>query len=321
MIISIPKLLSTVRKEIRSRHLSYRTEKVYLDWVYRYITFYDKTPPENLKEKDVSVFLSFQAVKKQVSKSTQNQALYAILFLYNYVLKNPLGNLEYVKAARTGKLPEVFSRDEIKNILVTVKEEKQLIISLLYGCGLTLKECLSLRIRDLNLVKNEIIIRGYKTGNDRKIPLPQKLREPLRNRIEIVKYKFLHLSLKKFCGVTIPDSAGKIPVNSHLTFQWFYLFPSGKPRKDPQTHTPGLHHRSDTFVQKSIREALSKAGIKKNASCQTFRHSYAVHLLDEGYDLQNLKELLGYRNIRSAVKYKRISTLNRTAFKSPLDNL
>jgi integron integrase len=318
-MLAVPKLLAKVRQEIRSKHLSYRTEKAYLDWIYRYFTFHDKKDPEQLNEKDITTFLSFHAVKKQVAASTQHQALYAILFLYRHVLKQSLRKIEFIKSQSKNYSPEILSRDEIKLILEKLKGEKWLMVSLLYGCGLSLNECLSLRIKDIDFDKEEIAIHDSRGEQRRIVALPKNLKNVLQKRMESLKYKYMLRSLKDCQNVYIPPGLEKLYPEASRTFQWFFLFPASEPTKDRQTKHIRWHHRSDTYIQKSIKKSLISTGINKHVSCQTFRHSYAIHLLEEGYDIRAVQQWLGHKNIRNTMVYRRLIHRKIVSPKSPLD--
>ena len=321
MTLSESKLFVQVRKEIRSRKLSYRTEKAYLDWIYRYFVFNNKINPSEMNPQHLATFLSFLAVKKQVSSSTQNQAFHALMFLYRYVLQSPPGKIRYIKVRQSTYFPKVFTRDEVKLILGKLKGEKWLIASLLYGCGLSLNECLSLRIQDIDLLNDEIIITDHSSDNLRTLALPKNLKEVLRKRIELLKYNFMLTGLRNFCGVSMPVSWSKAIPDASKTFEWYYLFPAKKPSKDRQTGKLRVHHRSEPFIQKTIRKCLKSCGIMKKASCHTFRHSYAIHLLESGYDIRVVQQLLGHKNIRNTMVYSRIMNQGKVIPKSPLDSL
>ena len=321
MTDSLPKLMTLVRKEIRNSNLSYRTEKVYLDWIYRYYSFYSKTPLNKLSEKDAAVFLSFLAIKKQVSSSTQNQALHALRFLFRNVLKQNLTGIEYIKSGKKVNIPRVFSKEKIGMILGKLSGEKYLIASLLYGCGLSLNECLSLRIKDISFEKKGISITNDRGKKERILPLPDTLHQVLKKRIETLKYKYFSLSLKNFPGVTIPEYLENKHPHAHKSFPWFYLFPSQRPVKIKRIGQLRLHHRSDTFVRKTLKALFLSSGIGKDASCRTLRHSFAVHLLKDGIDIHTVQKLLGHKNVKSTLIYKHILKQEHSEIKSPLDHL
>jgi integron integrase len=315
------KILALSRKEIRAQHLSYRTEKAYLDWIYRFFSFHGKKEPVELNEQDISTFLSFHAVNKQVSASTQNQARYALQFLYRNVLKREVDRIKFIRVEPSVSLPEVLTQEEVRAILGRLKGEKWLMAALLYGCGLSLNECLSLRIRDIDMEKEEIIIHSGIEHESRRMAIPRVLKEPMRKRLEALKYRYLTLYLKNYCGVVVPYPVEKKDPEASRSFQWFFIFPSLEPVKDRRTGKTRIHHRSDSYIQKAVRKSLGASGIDKQASCQNFRHSYAVHLLEEGYDIRVIQHLLGHKNIRSTMIYKQVMNRNRIVPKSPLDLL
>lgn len=319
--MSAPKIMVVARKEIRNRRLSEHTEKAYLDWIYRFLIFHHTLNQEQLTDKEISTFLSYQAVSRQSPSSTQNQALHAILFLYRYVFKRTVSRIRFIRFKKTQDFPIVFTREEIRQILNHLAGEKRLIISLLYGCGLSLSECLSLRINDIDIGNNLLHIRNFRTGENREQGIPHKLRDELISRVETLRYRFMHLSINAYCGVSLPEPVQKASPEVGKLFSWFYLFPTLKPVRPVGKKRECFHHRSETYVQKAVRKALKEAGIKKNASCRSFRHSFAVHLLKEGRGINDIQKLLGHKNIRNTLIYKHFLSSQSPVPESPLDNL
>ncbi|MDP1620738.1 MAG: integron integrase [Bacteroidales bacterium] len=309
------------RQEIRNRRLSEHTEKAYLDWMYRFLTFHHTLLPDELTEKEIGTFLSFQAVSKQAPSSTQNLALHAVLFLYRHVFKRTAKKIRFIRVKRTTGNLTVFSREEIRQLLLQLTGEKKLIISLLYGCGLNLNECLSLRIQDVDFEDNILFIRKTSTEETRTLRIPDKLREEMISRVEALRYRFMHLSIHGYCGVSIPESVKNSQPEAEKSFSWFFLFPTMKPVRLVGKGSERFHHRSETYVQKALRNVLKKAGIKKKASCRSLRHSYAVHLLKEGRDIYDVQKLLGHKNIRNTLVYKQFIKTQSGVPDSPLDNL
>jgi integron integrase len=320
-ITSIPKILVISRREIRISHLSVQTEKAYLDWIFRFLMFHDIQKHTELTEKEVNIFLSFLAVRKQASSSTQNQALHAILFLYRKVFNINVSHINYIRVKKSHNLPNVFTLDEIRKILDHLSGEKKLIVSLLYGCGLNLNECLSLRIQDVNLDLNILHIRNYRTQKTRELFIQNKLREEFKLRIEALRYRHMRLSINKNCGVTVPGTILKTAPETCQDFSWFYLFPGVKPVKKNKNGTEIYHHRSETYIQKAVRKILKNHLLSKSASCRSFRHSFATHLLKEGIDIYDLQKLLGHKNIRNTLTYKLILQSQSQISGSPLDSL
>jgi len=294
------KFLDHVREVIRTNHFSYSTEKTYIGWIYRFIIFHNKRHPEDMCGKEIAEFLTYLAVERKVSASTQNQALNALVFLHKKVLKIPLDDFDF-KHARIGKrLPVVFSRDEAQNVLSNLHGEFHLMASLLYGSGLRLSECLKLRIKDIDLNLNEIIVRAGKGDNDRRTILPRLLIPQLKRQIEKAKIKLEeNLLVKEFAGASIPEALERKYSNAPKELGWQYIFPSRKPAIDPRSGKLKQHCRHESFLQKAVKNAIRKSQITKNASCHTFRHSFAAHLLEDGYDIRTVQELLGHKDVRT----------------------
>jgi len=321
LLLSVPRTLVSVRKEIRCCNLSVHTEKAYLDWIYRFLTFSAPANRTELSEVDISSFLSFLAVRKQASGATQKQALHAILFLFRKILCVPVNHVSYIRFRKEHDVPDIFTRDEVKKIIQLLPGEKKLIVSLLYGCGLTLNECLSLRIRDIDTELNILRIRNFRCGKNREVFIPFRLREELNARIETLRYRFMQLSLNSCHRVTLPAEIAAYTPEAARQFEWFYLFPNPKHPEGPGRDRTVLHHRSETFIQKPVRKVLKQCGINKKCSCRTFRHSFAAHLLREGTDIYEIQRLLGHKNIRNTMIYKNILNARARISASPLDDL
>ena len=318
---SIPRILVTSRQEIRNSHLSAHTEKAYLDWIFRFLTFQDVQDLNDLTEKEINIFLSFLAVRKQTASATQNQAYHAILFLYRNVLKIRVNHVNFIHVKKRRELPRVFSADEIRKILDNLSGEKKLIVSMLYGCGLNLIECLSLRVRDIDFELNIIHVRNHRTRKARELFIPNKLRGELQSRVDMLHYRYMHLLLTRDYGVTVPGPVMESSPEKCQLFSWFYLFPAVKPLRKSKNGLILYHHRSETFVQKSVRKILKEQMIGANHSCRSFRHSYAIHLLKQGIDIYELQKLLGHENIRNTLTYRSTLKLQSQISGSPLDNL
>jgi integron integrase len=313
--------LEQVRKVIRTSQFSYNTEKSYVGWIYRYIVFNGKRHPLDMGNKEVEAFLTYLAVERKVSASTQNQALNALVFLYKKVLKSPLEDVEF-ENARTGKrIPVVFSQREVKQVLSKLHGEYRLMASLLYGAGIRLSECLNLRIKDIDFELYELVIRGGKGNTDRRTILPVLLEPQLRIQMEKVRIRLKeNLLLSGFRGASMPEALERKYQGAPKELKWQYLFPSRKPALDPFTGSLRQHSRHESYLQKAVKSAISKAKINKNASCHTFRHSFATHLLEDGYDIRTVQELMGHKNVNTTMIYTHV--LNRSKFnvRSPLDH-
>lgn len=314
------KLLDDVRNLMRVRHYSYETEKIYIYWIKQYIYFHDIRHPAEMSAIEVEAFLTHLAVEKNVTASTQNQALFAILFLYREVLKINLPWLkEFTPAKKSERIPVVLTKGEIKIILDQLKETNWLIAALLYGSGLRLIEALRLRVKDLDFGFRQIIVRDGKGGNDRFTVMPTKLIEPLQKQIEKVK-KLHDRDLQSGLGrVEMPFALAKKYPNAESEFCWQYVFPSKSLSKNPRTEAIGRHHVSPASLQKPFKEILRKSRIPKNASPHTLRHSFATHLLQDGYDIRTIQELLGHKELTTTMIYTHVLNQHRLGVRSPVD--
>jgi len=316
------KLLDQVRDAVRVRHLSYRTEQAYVDWIRKFILFHSKRHPNEMDETYVSEFLTYLAVKKKVAASTQNQALSAILFLYRDVLKKELGWLNDVeRAKRPARLPVVFSKQEVKDILLRLEGAKWLMTNLLYGSGLRLMECIRLRVKDLDFDYEQIVVRDGKGQKDRVTMLPDSLKEPLKRHFE--KVKALHEADLKagFGRVYLPFALKRKYPNADRDWGWQYVFPATKRSQDPRSGIAMRHHIDESVLQRAVKAAIRFAGITKHGSCHTFRHSFATHLLEDGYDIRTVQELLGHKDVSTTMIYTHVLNKGGKAVRSPLDTI
>jgi integron integrase len=318
-----PRLLDRLRAAVRARHYSLRTEEAYVAWVRRYVVFHGKRHPDELGEAEINAFLSDLAVTRKVSASTQNQALSALLFLYRDVLGRTVDSLgDVVRARRPARLPVVLTAAEVKAVLSRLEDEPRLVATLLYGSGMRLMEALRLRVKDVDFALNQILVRDGKGQKDRRTMLPASLAEPLR--LHLAHVKSLHdADLRSHLGETwLPDAlAQKYPAASRQ-WAWQYVFPAPGLSTDPRTGKTGRHHLHESTVQKAVKEAVRKSGIAKLASCHTLRHSFATHLLEGGYDIRTIQELLGHRDVGTTMIYTHV--LNQAGgrgVRSPLDAL
>jgi len=314
------KFLDHVREVIRTNHFSYSTEKTYVSWIYRYIAFHNKRHPNEMGGKEISEFLTNLAVERKVSASTQNQALNALVFLYKKVLKIPLDNFGF-KPTRIGKrLPVVLGRDETQKLISNLEGEFHLMASILYGSGLRLSECLNLRVKDIDFNLKEITVRGGKGDNDRRAILPGLLVPQLNRQIEKARLKLVdNMLLPGFRGASMPEALESKYPNAPLELAWQYIFPARKPAIDLCSGRMKQHYRHESFLQKAVKAAVRKSQITKNASCHTFRHSFATHLLEDGYDIRIVQELLGHKDVRTTMIYTHVLNRNKYNVRSPLD--
>jgi integron integrase len=290
-----PKLLDQVRQAIRTRHYSYRTEKAYVHWIKCFIFFHNKRHPAEMGEKEIAQFLSGLASDGHVSASTQNQALNALLFLYKGILERKIGLIHgVVRANRPKKIPVVLTQEEVKRILDCLEDTPWLMAMLLYGAGLRLLECCHLRVKDIDFARNQIVVRAGKGNKDRYTMLPALMMEPLRKHLQAVKQQHEE-DLKKGLGrVALPDAQERKYPNAGKEWGWQWVFPATSHYVDRVTGERRRHHLHETVLQKAFKEARIKAGVLKPAGCHTLRHSFATHLLEDGYDIRTVQELLGH---------------------------
>jgi integron integrase len=317
-----PRLLDQVRGKIRLKHYSIRTEQSYLDWIKRYIIFHDKQHPASLGAPEVEAFLTHLAVKRRVAASTQNQAKSALLFLYRDVLNNELPWLDNVEKAKTPqRLPVVLTRAEVQALLTCLEGTDWLMGSLLYGAGLRLMECVRLRIKDVDLERKEILVRDGKGNKDRVTMLPLALVQPMKQQIARVRQQHT-LDLRAGAGsVYLPNAlAVKYPNAAHEWF-WQYVFPAAKTSVDPRSGAVQRHHLSEQNLQRAIKQAVRDADLSKPASPHTLRHSFATHLLEGGYDIRTVQELLGHNDVSTTMIYTHVLNKGGRGVHSPLDIL
>jgi integron integrase len=319
---SQPKLLDRVRHAIRTRHYSRRTEEAYATWIRRYIIFHRKTHPARMGASEVSQFLTWLAVDRRVSASTQNQALSALLFLYKQVLAIEIGAVPPVVRARTPeRLPVVLSRDEVGAILKQLTGTERLVVMVLYGSGVRLEECLDLRVKDLDFDRHQIIVRQGKGQKDRVTMLPVAAREALTAHLAEVR----RLHERDLAGglgrVALPFALDRKFPNAATEWRWQFVFPARRICRAPRFGPPSRYHLHESVVQKAVARAWRQAGLTKRLSPHVMRHSFATHLLEDGYDIRTVQELLGHRDIRTTMVYLHVMNRGALGVKSPMDRL
>ncbi len=317
-----PRLIAQVKGRMRARHLSPRTEQAYLGWILRYIRYHGIRHPAELGEREIIAYLTYLADERRVSRSTQMQALSALLLLYREVLGMSVGDLRRVlRSTNPTRLPAVLSRGEVQAVLGQLEGTWRLIALLLYGAGLRLMECLTLRLKDLDLSRGEIRVRRGKGGKDRVTMLPVIVR-PLLER-HLARVRALHArDLADGAGrVALPEALDRKAPAWATDLAWQWVFPASRRYRDAATGEERRHHVHETAVQRAVQRAVRAAGIAKRATCHTFRHSFATHLLEDGYDIRTLQELLGHTDVSTTMVYTHVLNRGGLGVRSPADRL
>jgi len=317
-----PKLLDRLREALRSHHYSRRTEQTYCHWVKRFIFFHNMRHPADMAEPEINAYLTNLAVKEKISASTQNQALSALLFLYRHVLDREIGDLgEVIRARKPRHLPVVMTREETRAVLSRLKGDKWLMASLMYGAGLRLMECLRLRVQDVDFARNEITVRDGKGAKDRVTMLPLSLNTPLQKHLQTVKDIHEKDLADRWGRVQMPYALDRKYPNASADWRWQWIFPQESRWRKRETGEQGRHHVHESIVQKAVKEAVAKAGLVKHVSCHTFRHSFATHLLQDGYDIRTIQELLGHKDVSTTMIYTHVLNRGGHGVRSPADSL
>ncbi len=314
------KLLDQVREAIQVKHYSIRTEQAYVNWIKRYILFHDKRHPREMGAAEIEAFLTYLAVDRNVAASTQNQALSALLFLYRQVLKQDLvGSIDSVRAKRPKRLPTVLTKEETLRVIGFLSGTHQLMAKLLYGSGLRLMECVRLRVKDVDFAQRQIIVRDGKGMKDRITMLPDVLIQRLREHLQHTKHIHEDDLAKGYGSVYLPFALERKYPNADREWLWQYVFPATRLSTDPRTGITRRHHINESSLQKAVRRAAKRAGIDKRVTCHTFRHSFATHLLEDGYDIRTVQELLGHKDVKTTMIYTHVLNRGPLAVRSPLD--
>ncbi len=315
-----PRLFEEVRRRLRVKHYSLRTERAYLGWIRRFVLANGRRHPRTLGALEVEAFLSRLAVEGRVSPSTQNQALSALLFLYREVLGVDLPWLDNVtRAKRPRRVPTVLSREEVRRVLVLMDGRAGLVAALLYGSGMRLMEALRLRIKDVDFERNEIVVRDGKGGKDRRTVLPASLAAPLRAQVE--QARLLHeADLRQGFGEAwLPHALSRKYPNAGREIGWQYVFPARQRAHDPRDGAQRRHHLDDGVLSRALKAACRSAGIAKPVSAHTLRHSFATHLLEMGHDIRTVQELLGHKDVSTTQVYTHVLNRGGHGVLSPLD--
>ena len=325
------RLFDQVREVLRFHHYALRTEKTYVQWIRRYLGFHRRADrsgpdqgwrhPKELGETEAAQFLSHLAMERDVSASTQNQALNALVFLYAQVLVRPLGDLgEFARVNRPARLPEALTPEETRRVLAGLKPgTTSLIIRLLYGTGMRLIEALRLRVKDVNMARGQIVVRQGKGGKDRVTMLPEKLKVELQNHLARVKLLHEKDLAEGFGRVFLPGALDRKYPNANREWAWQWVFPSARRSMDPRSVRIGRHHANELPVQRAMKAAVRLARLSKRATCHTLRHSFATHLLENGYDIRTLQELLGHKDVATTQIYTHVLSKPGIGVRSPID--
>jgi integron integrase len=315
-----PRLLDQIREQIRLRHYSIRTEAVYLEWVRRYIRFHKYRHPQEMGGPEVEAFLSDLAVRRDVSASTQNQALSAILFLYKQVLQIELPWMDgVIRARRPQRLPVVLTREEVASVLAQLDGTLWLIASLLYGSGMRLMEVLRLRVKDVEFARLEILIRDGKGQKDRVTMLPRKLAAPLELHLQRVRALHEQDLREGYGRANLPHALARKYPNAATEWGWQFVFPSVNRSEDPRSGGIFRHHLHEKTIQRAVRNAVRRVGLHKPATPHTLRHSFATHLLESGQDIRTVQELLGHSDVKTTQIYTHVLNRGGLGVLSPLD--
>jgi integron integrase len=317
-----PRLIDQVRQTIRAHRFSPRTEEAYIGWIRRYIVFHGKVHPAQLDGRAIASFLSHLANEQKTSSATQNQAASALLFLYRNVLHIDVAAPHgVIRPRKPRRLPVVLTRAEVKNVLDELSGTQRLVASVLYGSGLRLLEALQLRVKDIDVARCVITLRGGKGGHDRITMLPRSLEPDISRHLARMKARHARDLALGAGWVALPSALGRKNPGAGKEWMWQYVFPAARSYLDTATGQRRRHHLHETAVQRAVTAAVRSAGIAKRATCHSFRHSFATHLLESGYDIRTIQELLGHKSVRTTMIYTHVLNRGGPSVRSPLDDL
>ena len=314
------RLLDQVRTAMRARHYSRRTEDAYVHWIRRFIVFHGRRHPRELAAAEVTGFINWLAVDQHVAASTQNQALSGVLFLYKEVLRLEIGNVVVPPRARMpSRVPVVLTPGEVRRVIAALTDVHRIVVMLLYGAGLRLRECLELRVKDLDFDRREITVRRGKGRKDRRVMLPEAVRALLASHLEAVRQRHRGDLAAGFGRVALPDALERKFPNAPSEWAWQFVFPAGRLCRDARFGPPTRFHLHESVIQRAVTQAARSVGLTKRVSCHTFRHSFATHLLEGGSDIRTVQELLGHADVSTTMIYTHVLNRGGLGVKSPLD--
>ncbi len=321
---SSKKLLTEMRDLMRRLHYSIHTERAYCDWVSRFVCFHQLESRDALcvdAESKVEAFLTHLAVQESVAASTQNQAFNALVFLFTRVLERPLENVSAARSRKEPRIPVVLTREEVKQVLALLEGTSELVVKLLYGCGLRITEAVRLRVQDIDYGYKQVTVRNGKGNRDRVTPFPGSLEPLIKNHLERVQLIHEQDLQKGYGAVYLPSSLARKYPQAETEWNWQYVFPSRKLSEDPRSKVTRRHHLDQSVVNKAIKQAVRRVGIAKKVSAHTFRHSFATHLLQRGTDIRTIQSLLGHKDLQTTMIYTHVLKQGGEGVASPLDDL
>ncbi|MFV2061187.1 MAG: integron integrase [Gammaproteobacteria bacterium] len=318
-----PAHINNIKKQIRIKHYSIRTEQTYIAWFVRFVLFLNLKDPASCSENDIAIFLDYLVIKRKVSAGTQSVALSGIIFFYRQVLKTELSDeIIFKRSKKPKRLPVVLSKNETIQLLSNINGPQQkLMANLLYGCGMRLMECVRLRVQDIDFDYQQIMVRQSKGKKDRVVPMPRIIVENIKQQIERVKNSHTEDLAEGYGNVYLPEALARKYPNAEKEFRWQYIFPSTKISTDPRSKITRRHHIHESVLQKHIKKSAEKSGITKKVNCHTLRHSFATHLLENGYDIRTVQELLGHADVSTTMIYTHVLNKPGVTVASPLDIL
>ncbi|MBT8489596.1 MAG: integron integrase [Deltaproteobacteria bacterium] len=314
------KALEELVRMLRLKHRALSTEKSYVTWAKSFIQFIKSKSPDEITDSDLRDYMSYLAVERKVAAATQNQAFNALLFLYRHVLNRELGDVaNALRAHKRRRLPVVMSRQEVFHLFDHLNDTPLLMAQLIYGCGLRLRECLALRVKDIDFEQNTVIVRAGKGDKDRQTVLPESLKDQLREHLDGVRSLYEKDRKENVAGVWLPGALDRKYPNAGKEWGWHWLFPSQSLSVDPRTRIVRRHHIHPNTLQRNIKKAACEVGLTKTVTVHTLRHSFATHLLEKGYDIRTIQDLLGHVNLQTTMIYTHVMSKNKLGVKSPLD--